>query len=150
MTTQNQWIYLMRDCEALLIPSGTPVTLQSGEQVLVTQSLGDSFTVQVGGNLARIEGKDADAIGRVPPEQATLKTNNKIVGDGKVDEPLIWAQLRNCYDPEIPVNIVDLGLIYKVDIIDSDPPGHAKVDIEIGLTLLLYLQQVWPPMTSVQ
>src|SRR5947209_13363695 len=102
-------VKLTRDCEASVIPVGTKVTLLSGEEARLTQSLGGSYTVIVNGNMFRIEGKDADALG--------LEAVAKPTGSG---EPIsqenlekeIWNQLRSCYDPEIPVNIVDLGLIY--------------------------------------
>lgn len=102
-----------RDVEGTLIPYGQSVTLIPGTEVLVTQSLGGSFTLNVNGNLVRIEGKDADAIGKevvlLPSEKITVMREG-------VDEDLVWEQLKTCYDPEIPVNIVDLGLIYDLNI----------------------------------
>src|SRR5512135_3225536 len=102
-------ITLARDVEAALIPIGSKVTLQKGEPAYLTQSLGGSYTVVVNGNMFRIEGKDSDSLG----VEATAKPVSS--GTPLSQETLekeIWNQLRSCYDPEIPVNIVDLGLIY--------------------------------------
>lgn len=104
-------IELRRDCEAVMIPSGAPLLLKKGDQASITQSLGGSFTVFSNGLLARIEGKDADALGL----ESEVSKDSAPVGNvavGPMDEELIWRQMRTCFDPEIPVNIVDLGLIY--------------------------------------
>src|SRR5262250_2321791 len=100
---------LTRDVEAAIIPVGEKVTLQKGEQVTITQSLGGSYTVIVNGNMFRIEGKDADALG-IEAAAKLVSTGAPITQENLEKE--IWNQLRSCYDPEIPVNIVDLGLIY--------------------------------------
>lgn len=132
---KHQWINLTRDVDALLIPSATPVTLRAGEPVLVTQALGGAFTVQVGGNLARVEGKDADALSLestdAEPTHGVSFTNE--TADGPVDIGLVMDQLRTCFDPEIPVNIVDLGLIYRCEakVIDEQ---HNRVEIDMTLT----------------
>src|SRR5689334_11037663 len=107
----NDPIPLTRDVDASVIPVGTKVTLQKGESAYITQSLGGSYTVIVNGNMFRIEGKDADALGM----QTTAKTSAFSTGAPvslELVEKEIWNQLRSCYDPEIPVNVVDLGLIY--------------------------------------
>ena len=107
----NETVILTRDVEASVIPAGMKVTLQKGETAHITQSLGGSYTVIVNGNMFRIEGKDADALGL---EVTTTKSTGSASGM-KTPEALekeIWEQLKTCYDPEIPVNIVDLGLIY--------------------------------------
>lgn len=123
-------VVLTREVEALLIPSATPVMLREGEVVRVTQALGGAYTVQVGGNLARIEGKDADALGlEIEEASSTLEK----VADGPVEVEVLWEALRTCYDPEIPVNIVDLGLIYKCEVVAVDAT-HNKVEIEMTLT----------------
>ena len=127
---EHETITLNRDCEAVLIPSGTPLLLSRGTEVFITQALGGSYTVNVNGNLARISPMDADALGlaveqSAPPRPATV--------DGKVDEELIWEQMRTCYDPEIPINIVDLGLIYHCGITPV-PGGGNRVDIIMTLT----------------
>src|SRR5215468_8022927 len=102
-------ITLSRDVEAALIPVGEKVTLQQGELARITQSLGGSYTVIVNGNMFRIEGKDADALGL--QAAATPVNTGKPVAQEELEKE-IWNQLKTCYDPEIPVNIVDLGLIY--------------------------------------
>ena len=122
-------ITLARDVEAAVIPVGTKVTLQKGEQAYLTQSLGGSYTVVVNGNMFRIEGKDADALG--------LEAAAKTAGTGApvTQEQLekeIWGQLRTCYDPEIPVNIVDLGLIYDCHL---SPVGAGSYRAEVKMTL---------------
>src|SRR5436190_16377876 len=105
----NEPVSLARDVEASVVPVGTKVTLQKGEQAHITQSLGGSYTVIVNGNMFRIEGKDADALGM---EVAAKPTSTGAPVAQENLEKEIWNQLRSCYDPEIPVNIVDLGLIY--------------------------------------
>jgi len=105
----NDPVILKRDVEAAIIPVGSKVTLQKDEQAYITQSLGGSYTVIVNGNMFRIEGKDADALGI---EAETKKAGSGGTASQEELEKEIWNQLRSCYDPEIPVNIVDLGLIY--------------------------------------
>src|SRR5260221_11842438 len=106
-------VSLTRDVEAAMIPVGTRVTLQKGEQAHITQSLGGSYTVIVNGNMFRIEGKDSDALGI---EQAAKPATTGAPVTQEHLEKEIWNQLRSCYDPEIPVNVVDLGLIYDCHI----------------------------------
>jgi len=120
---------VLRDCEALLIPMGTPVTIPEGSRVMITQALGNSYTVNINGNLARIESSNADALGLecTPQEEEKRKT-----AVGPVDEDVLWAALEQCFDPEIPVNIVDLGLIYHCDITPLDPGN--RVDVIMTLT----------------
>jgi len=105
----SNFIKIKRDCEGYLIPSGDLINLKKGSLVKITQSLGGDFTLYVNGNLVKISGKDADAIG----EKIKKTSNNKITE--KFDEKHIWDVLKTCYDPEIPVNIVDLGLIYNME-----------------------------------
>src|ERR1051326_5008663 len=107
-------VSLTRDVEASVIPVGTKVTLQEGEEARITQSLGGSYTVIVTGNMFRIEGKDADAHGLQVAEKKTSATSGAVTQEYVEKE--IWNQLRTCYDPEIPVNVVDLGLIYDCHI----------------------------------
>ena len=117
-----------RDVPAREIPSGTPITLRAGDPVIITQSLGGSYTVMTPvGFLARIDGKDADAIGEpvVAPDAAAV--------EGKTTEELAWDQLRTCYDPEIPVNIVDLGLVYNLALTPLDG-GKNKIEVKFTLT----------------
>ena len=109
-----------RDCAAVLVPQGDQVTLPAGTVGYITQSLGGSWTVFVEGNLMRIAGNDADAIGKQPPESIELPEG---ASDEDV-EAMVWRQLRTCFDPEIPVNIYDLGLIYEIDY---TPDGAANI-----------------------
>ena len=126
----NEPITLTRDVEAAIIPVGSKVTLQKGEQALITQSLGGSYTVIVNGNMFRIEGKDADAL-NLEPVARPVSTGAPVTREALEKE--IWNQLRSCYDPEIPVNIVDLGLIYDCHLTESGPNNY-RVDIKMTLT----------------
>jgi probable FeS assembly SUF system protein SufT len=121
---------LTRDVEASIIPLGEKVTLQKGEQAQVTQSLGGSYTVIVNGNMFRIEGKDADALG-FEAEAKPASTGAPISQENLEKE--IWTQLKNCYDPEIPVNVVDLGLIYDCHLSPLGA-GSFKADVKMTLT----------------
>ena len=127
---QNDPIALTRDVEAAIIPVGEKVTLQKGEQAYLTQSLGGSYTVVVNGNMFRIEGKDADALG-LELAAKTASTGAPVTQEQLEKE--IWNQLRSCYDPEIPVNIVDLGLIYDCHLTPINPGSH-RVDVKMTLT----------------
>lgn len=118
---------VLRDVEAALIPSGAKVTLQKGTFVSVTQSLGTSYTLYVNGNLVRIAGKDGDAIGLVILEEPDV---NQMEGS---TEEKIWEILKTCFDPEIPVNIVDLGLVYEC-IVTELPDLTISVAIKMTLT----------------
>lgn len=136
MTTDSP-ITLKRDCEAVMIPSGTPLLLKAGDQASITQSLGGSFTVFSNGLLARIEGKNADALG-LETEKPGLASSEESDSQrkavaGPVNEELIWKQMRTCFDPEIPVNIVDLGLIYDC-CINVLPEGGNLVLVKMTLT----------------
>jgi probable FeS assembly SUF system protein SufT len=128
----NEEIILKRDCEAVLIPAGTKITLQAGEPVAITQALGGSFTVLIHGNMARIEARDADALGQAPAAAPAVATAQPTVNEA-VTEDQVMEQLRTCYDPEIPVNIVDLGLIYDLQI-QPLPAGGRRVEIKMTLT----------------
>ncbi len=126
----NDPITLARDVEAAIIPVGTRVTLQKGEQAYVTQSLGGTYTVVVNGNMFRIEGKDADALG-LQTAAKPASTGAPVTQEGLEKE--VWNQLRSCYDPEIPVNIVDLGLIYDCHLTPLAASNY-KVDVKMTLT----------------
>jgi probable FeS assembly SUF system protein SufT len=123
-------IILKRDCEAVLIPAGTRITLQAGEPVVITQALGGSFTVLIHGNMARVEARDADALGQEPPAAPPAEA---AAAPAAVGEEQVMEKLRTCYDPEIPVNIVDLGLIYDLAI-QPLPAGGSRVEIKMTLT----------------
>ena len=117
-----------RDVPAREIPSGTPITLRAGDPVIITQSLGGSYTVVTPvGFLARIDGKDADAIGE------PVATVDPAAQEGRTPEEQAWDQLRTCYDPEIPVNIVDLGLVYGLNLTPLEDGGN-KIDVKFTLT----------------
>jgi probable FeS assembly SUF system protein SufT len=123
-------VTLSRDVEAAIIPVGERVTLKQGEQAHITQNLGGSYTVIVNGNMFRIEGKDADALGF---EVAAKPASTGAPVTQEHLEKEIWNQLRSCYDPEIPVNIVDLGLIYDCHITPLSAGSH-RVDVKMTLT----------------
>ena len=122
-------IDLKRECEAIEIPSGTRRVLSASSRVRISQFLGTSYTV-VGdmGCMFRIDAKDADALGLTPPAADETKTS-----DGVFAEPMVWAQLKTVYDPEIPVNIVDLGLIYSCEI-TAQELGGKKIDVKMSMT----------------
>jgi probable FeS assembly SUF system protein SufT len=122
-------IMVARDVKATLIPAGVEVNLKTGSVGYVTQALGGSFTVYVEGNLFRIAGTDADAIGQEPPPVLTLPPD---AADADV-EKMVWDQLRTSFDPEIPINIVDLGLIYDCAL-TSDAQGRRAVSVRMTLT----------------
>ena len=118
-----------RDCAAVLVPQGEKVTLPAGSVGYITQALGGSFTVFVEGNLFRIAGEDADALGKDPPTPLELENE----ADDDAVEVLVWKQLRTCFDPEIPINVVELGLVYDCDI-ERLQDGSRKVNIKMTLT----------------
>lgn len=125
----NEPITLARNVRAVIIPVGEPVTLPEGTSGFITQALGGSFTVYIEGNLFRIAGQDADALGKepVPPPAVPENPTDKDIED------VIWQQLRTCYDPEIPINVVDLGLIYRCDV-KPGVDGQRSVEIDMTLT----------------
>jgi len=132
----NEAVILKREVEASVVPVGTKVTLQAGEEAYITQSLGGTYTVVVNGNMFRIEGKDADALGIEPAvtQAAPAPVSNAPVTAEQLEKE-IWNQMRSCYDPEIPVNIVDLGLVYDCKI--APIPGAQnsyRVDVKMTLT----------------
>ena len=122
-------VRLERDCPAVLVPQGDEVTLPAGSVGYITQALGGSFTVFVEGNLFRIAGRDADAIGKEPPEALELEEG----ADDAAVERLVWSQLRTCFDPEIPINIVDLGLVYEANVLHRED-GQRMVEVRMTLT----------------
>jgi probable FeS assembly SUF system protein SufT len=122
----NESILLTRDCEVVAIPAGTKSTLPAGSEVIITQELGGNFTVMCPQGLVRIDEKNADALGKTASRPAAAAT-------GEFNEELIWNQMKKCYDPEIPTNIVDLGLIYDCQVAVL-PSGGRQVDIKMTLT----------------
>ncbi len=128
----NRSITLTRDVEATVVPVGTKVTLLKGETAFITQSLGGAHTVVLNGNMFRIDERDADALGLEVTQKATPTT-----GQARTVEQVeaeAWTQLKTCYDPEIPVNIVDLGLIYDCRVTPLPQPGRYQVDVKMTLT----------------
>ena len=123
-------IILARDCEATRIPSGASAVLPAGTRVTITQTLGGNFTVSTeDGALLRIADKDADALGERAPAAAAPAP----MVEGPFEEERVWEQLRTVFDPEIPVNLVDLGLIYRCQAVPL-PEGGQRVEIAMSMT----------------
>jgi probable FeS assembly SUF system protein SufT len=127
--SHNEPVTLARDCPAVLIPAGDSITLPEGTTGFLTQALGGSFTIYIEGNLFRIAGHDGDAIGK-PPLEAPDLPDDATEADL---ENAVWQQLRTCYDPEIPINIVELGLVYECKVERTQSGGRA-VKIKMTLT----------------
>ena len=126
---ENEPFVVSREVKAVIVPAGVEVNLKPGQAGYITQALGGSFTVYMEGNLFRISGEDADAIGKEPvaaPELPPNATENDV-------RELAWAQMRTCYDPEIPINIVDLGLVYDCTVKPNDD-GTRTVEVRLTLT----------------
>jgi probable FeS assembly SUF system protein SufT len=129
MSQDHEPVTVRRDVDAIIVPAGVSVKLREGKTGFITQALGGSFTVYVEGNLFRIAGKDADALGKEPdlvPELPPNATDEDV-------KKLAWDQMRTCFDPEIPVNIVDLGLIYECDV-SQESPEERVATIKMTLT----------------
>ncbi|MGI9289883.1 MAG: putative Fe-S cluster assembly protein SufT [Gammaproteobacteria bacterium] len=122
-------VVLKRDVKTIVVPAGMEVDLQKGALVYITQAMGGSFTIYHEGNLFRIAGTDADALGKEPIEPPVLPED----ASDEEFEKIVWDQIRTCYDPEIPVNIVDLGLIYDVNIVKDDSQDR-KITVVMTLT----------------
>jgi probable FeS assembly SUF system protein SufT len=123
MTTDKP-IILKRDCPAVMVPSGEPLSLKSGGQVWLTQALGGGYTVMTDhGYTVRIDGRDGDALGLSDSESVI----GQATGNAGSVQDRVWQQLRSCFDPEIPVNIVDLGLIYDCQVVALPNGGHKAV-----------------------
>jgi probable FeS assembly SUF system protein SufT len=131
---ENNSIELKRDCAAVQIPLGVALTLAAGTQVYVSQTLGGNYTVQTDAGLFRIAARDADALGLETTTSLMEEVARKPSGPaGPLDEKAVWDTLRSCFDPEIPVNIVDLGLVYDMRI-EALPGGNSKVLVKMTLT----------------
>lgn len=126
-------IKLQRDCNALLIPSAEFVSLTKGTEVIIQQALGGTYTVKTGSSLVRIDSRDADALGLIPLHTGTEIPAANECEDVPVDHDEIRRQLRTCFDPEIPINILDLGLVYNCHI-SRHPEGGNHIRIEMTLT----------------
>ena len=125
-------VTLTRDVEGAVVPVGTKVTLLKGETAHITQSLGGAYTVVVNGNMFRIDGQDADALGK-SVEQKAASTTGKARTLEEVEKES-WTQMKTCYDPEIPVNIVDLGLIYDCHV-EALPTAADRFKVDVKMTL---------------
>lgn len=130
MPSEEQ-VILSRDCEAAIVPAGTRVTLLKGERATITQALGGSYTVVVNGNMFRIDSRDADALGKSAGPAAAGAAGAPASREQLAEQ--VWDQLRTCYDPEIPVSIVELGLVYECEVIPLGSSGY-RVDIKMTLT----------------
>ncbi|HXA09688.1 MAG TPA: putative Fe-S cluster assembly protein SufT [Chthoniobacterales bacterium] len=130
---ENTEFTLSRDCEAVQIPSGTKTTIPAGTPGVVTQTLGGSYTIATYQGLARIAEKDLDALGLEKPATNNGATKPVDHAAAPADEKAVWDQLKQCFDPEIPVNIVDLGLVYDCQLIHK-PEGGSKVEVKMTLT----------------
>jgi probable FeS assembly SUF system protein SufT len=125
----QQELVLNRDCPATLIPAGDAVVLPRGTPVFVSQALGGTLTVRTDTGLYRIDSRNLDALGE---EVAAAVSASNETAEGEFSEELVWQALRNCYDPEIPINIVDLGLIYDLSV---EPREGDKFFVSVKMTL---------------
>ena len=130
---ENTEFTLSRDVEAIQIPSGQALTLPQGTTGVVTQALGGSYTIATYQGLSRVAEKDLDALGLKAPEKEETSASANGAEGGAVSETDVWNQLKQCYDPEIPVNIVDLGLVYDCRLTKKDG-GGTKVEVKMTLT----------------
>ena len=128
---ENTEFTLSRDCEAIQIPSGQKTTIPAGTPGVITQSLGGSYTIATYQGLGRVAEKDLDALGLEKPQPQQKQNASRT--DGEVSEEDVWNQLRQCYDPEIPVNIVDLGLVYDCRLLKKED-GGTRVEVKMTLT----------------
>jgi probable FeS assembly SUF system protein SufT len=128
-TYENEPVIVRREVRAIVVPQGVETTLKTGQTGYITQALGGSFTIYLEGNLFRIAGEDADAIGKEPvkgPELPPGATEEDV-------RALAWEQMKSCYDPEIPINIVELGLVYECDVAVHED-GTRTVSVKLTLT----------------
>jgi probable FeS assembly SUF system protein SufT len=129
---ENTEFTTTRDVEAVQIPIGNAITIPEGTPGVITQSLGGTYTIATYQGLARVAAKDIDALGLEKPAE-DVAAPAATPREGEVSEDEIWAQLKQCYDPEIPVNIVDLGLVYDCQLSKKEN-GQTRVDVKMTLT----------------
>lgn len=128
-SSENEPFTVQRDVKAVIVPAGVEVNLKSGQSGFITQALGGHFTLYIEGNLFRLAGENADAIGKEivkPPQLPPNATEEDI-------RSLAWEQMKTCYDPEIPINIVELGLIYSCEV-TAKAAGERQIDVKMTLT----------------
>ncbi len=130
---ENTEFTTARDIEVVQIPSGQKSTLPAGTPGVVTQTLGGSYTIATYQGLGRVAEKDLDALGLEKPQSEGAKEQSGDASESPISETKVWDQLKQCYDPEIPVNIVDLGLVYDCKLIEQ-PEGGTKVEVKMTLT----------------
>ena len=132
----NEELTLVRDTEATIIPAGDKQILPSGTRAVISQALGGTVTIRTDSGLFRLSSQDWDALGAETESQLdqVAKRDEPALGDVPFSEELVWEAMKGCFDPEIPVNIVDLGLIYDLKINDSDTDGRHAVNVKMTLT----------------
>lgn len=132
----NEELVLIRDTEATIIPAGELKTLAAGTRAVISQALGGTVTIRTDSGLYRLSSQDWDALGAAAQAQldAVAKAAESEAGDAPFSEDLVWEAMKGCFDPEIPVNIVDLGLIYDLQIDQPDAEGRHAVNVKMTLT----------------
>ena len=132
----NEELTLIRDTEATIIPAGDKQTLPSGTRAVISQALGGTVTIRTDSGLFRLSSQDWDALGAEAQAQLdqAVKEAESVSGNVPFGEKLVWEAMKGCFDPEIPVNIVDLGLIYDLQINDPDTDGRHAINVKMTLT----------------
>ncbi|MEO0508728.1 MAG: iron-sulfur cluster assembly protein [Verrucomicrobiota bacterium] len=132
----NEELTLVRDTPATIIPAGDNLVLEAGTRATISQALGGTVTIRTNSGLYRIDGKDWDALGEAVQAdlKASAKDRDRAVSDAPFSEELVWEAMKNCFDPEIPVNIVDLGLIYDLQVVEPDAEGMHAIYVKMTLT----------------
>lgn len=132
--SEHEPVEFSRDVEVVLVPSGAKMVMHQGTSGIITQALGGTWTVVTdNGFMVRVQPRDADAIGKIAEVEEAKPETTLTVESAQDLEKLIWDELRTCYDPEIPVNIADLGLVYRCEVVPLDEGGH-RVEIDMTLT----------------